>query len=86
MTRQSLRRRYVFPIMTVVWVLAPLQAPAQESLDYPQWRGPNRDGSAAAFVEPTAWPEQLDRRWQVEVGTGYGTPIIIENRVYTFTR
>ena len=46
-------------------------------LDYPQWRGPDRDGSAAAFVEPVDWPQQLNRSWSVEVGTGYGTPIMV---------
>ena len=29
------------------------------SKDYPQWRGQNRDGSVAAFVEPRSWPEHL---------------------------
>ena len=87
MNRQCLTWRYLFPIAIAFWLLAPLRATAQDSpLDYPQWRGPARDGSAAAFVEPAAWPEQLNRRWQVEVGTGYGTPIIISDHVYTFTR
>ena len=77
----------LFSIATVFCLLAPLPATAQDSpLDYPQWRGPNRDGSAAAFVEPEAWPEQLTRSWKVEVGTGYATPIVIGARVYTFTR
>ena len=77
----------LFSIVTVFCVLAPPPATAQDSpLDYPQWRGPDRDGSAAAFVEPEAWPEQLTRSWQVEVGTGYATPIVIGARVYTFTR
>jgi outer membrane protein assembly factor BamB len=60
---------------------------AQNSLqDYPQWRGRNRDGSASAFVEPKAWPEKLPRKWRVEVGEGYGTPIVIGRTVYAFTR
>ena len=62
-------------------------AMAQNSpLDYPQWRGHNRDGSASAFVEPKSWPENLTRRWKVDVGEGYATPILIGDRVYTFTR
>src|SRR5437016_12913697 len=54
--------------------------------DYPQWRGQNRDGSASAFSEPRVWPEKLTRRWKVEVGEGYATPLIIGGTVYSFTR
>ena len=83
----SLRRFMWCRVFAVAIWLLPWPLTAQESpLDYPQWRGPNRDGSAAAFVEPAPWPERLSRRWEVEVGTGYGTPIVIGSRVYTFTR
>ena len=62
-------------------------AAAQTALqDYPQWRGRNRDGAAAAFAAPTVWPQALTLKWKVEVGPGYATPIVIGNRVYVFTR
>jgi len=54
--------------------------------DWPQWRGPNRDGTLTAYSEPKAWPDQLTRRWKVEVGTGYATPIVVGNRVFAFSR
>ena len=54
--------------------------------DYPQWRGSRRDGAAATFVVPAAWPDQLTRQWQVETGLGYATPILIGDRVFTFGR
>ncbi len=54
--------------------------------DWPQFRGPNRDGVVASFVEPKAWPDRLTQRWKVEVGEGHGTPVLIGNRIYTFTR
>jgi outer membrane protein assembly factor BamB len=54
--------------------------------DWPQFRGPNRDGIAASFTEPKAWPDRLTRVWKVEVGEGYSTPILIGNRVYAFAR
>jgi len=57
-----------------------------ERLDYPQWRGQHRDGAASAFVEPRVWPETLTRRWKVEVGEGYATPLVVGNIVYAFTR
>jgi len=56
------------------------------SRDYVQWRGQQRDGSASAFVEPKQWPETLTRRWKVDVGEGYGTPLIVGDIVYVVTR
>ena len=49
--------------------------------DYPQWRGQNRDGSASAFVEPAAWPDTLVRKWNVHVGEGYATPLVVGKTV-----
>lgn len=54
--------------------------------DYPQWRGRDRDGAASAFSTPDAWPDALTRRWTVDVGEGYATPIVVADRVYAFTR
>jgi outer membrane protein assembly factor BamB len=54
--------------------------------DWTQWRGPKRDGTLTAFTPPRAWPDALTRRWKVEVGTGYATPIVVGNRVFAFSR
>ncbi len=54
--------------------------------DWPQWRGPNRDGAIASFRAPGAWPDQLTRKWKVDVGLGYATPILVGNRVYMYSR
>jgi outer membrane protein assembly factor BamB len=57
------------------------------SPDYTQWRGPNRDGGAAAsFTAPAAWPERLTQKWKVPVGLGYATPLLVGNRIYLFSR
>jgi outer membrane protein assembly factor BamB len=68
----------------IVVLDAPLSA--QNALDYPQWRGKTRDGSASGFVEPNAWPQALKQQWKVEVGEGYATPLLIGDVVYVFTR
>jgi outer membrane protein assembly factor BamB len=54
--------------------------------DWPQWRGPNRDGVIGAFTEPKAWPERLTRKWKVDVGLGYASPVLVGNRIYMFSR
>ena len=58
----------------------------QPSADWTQWRGPNRDGSAPSFTPPRTWPASLTSRWNVEIGLGYSTPLIVGDRVFTFTR
>jgi outer membrane protein assembly factor BamB len=74
--------------LVVVTALTGLTGPltAQSPADVTQWRGAQRDGVITGFTEPAAWPEQLMRRWKVEVGTGYATPIVVGNRIYMFTR
>src|SRR5207249_2466309 len=56
------------------------------SADWPQWRGPNRDGAVPSFTAPKAWPDALTRKWKVDVGLGYATPILVGNRIYMFSR
>ncbi len=59
---------------------------AQQGADWPQWRGPNRDGAVASFAAPASWPQQLTQKWKVDVGLGYATPLIVGNRLYLFSR
>jgi outer membrane protein assembly factor BamB len=54
--------------------------------DFPQWRGANRDGVVASAGVPQSWPERLTRKWKVEVGLGYATPVLVGNRVFMFAR
>ncbi len=71
----------------MVWCSCAIALTAQtSSLDYPQWRGTQRDGSASGFVVPAKWPAALTRRWKVEVGEGYATPLVVGDVVYVFTR
>lgn len=59
---------------------------AQGPTDWTQWRGPARDGVIASFTPPSTWPDALVKRWSVEIGTGYATPIVVGDRVYQFSR
>jgi outer membrane protein assembly factor BamB len=52
--------------------------------DWPQWRGPNRDGSAPAVS--SAWPKALKEQWKVTVGLGHASPVVVGNRIYVFAR
>ncbi|MBN2131624.1 MAG: PQQ-like beta-propeller repeat protein [Sedimentisphaerales bacterium] len=54
--------------------------------DWPQWRGPNRDGKVTGFTAPQQWPGALAQKWKVTVGTGCATPALVAGKLYVFTR
>lgn len=54
--------------------------------DWPQWRGPNRDGKVTGFTAPQTWPKELAQKWKVTVGTGDATPAFVGDKLYVFAR
>ncbi len=54
--------------------------------DWPQWRGPNRDGKVTGFTAPQTWPKALAQKWKVEVGQGDSTPALVGDKLYVFAR
>lgn len=55
--------------------------------DWPQWRGPNRDGKwkEQGLVEKFDSPK-LKRKWTVKIGSGYSGPTVANGRVYVMDR
>ena len=65
---------------------APAMARAQavESFDWPQWRGPRRNGISQEKGFTSEWPKQGPRRlWAARVGVGYSSMAVVGGRVYT---
>jgi len=54
--------------------------------DWPQWRGPDRDGKVSGFAAPDNWPSELSKQWQETVGTGDASPVLVGGMLYLFTR
>jgi outer membrane protein assembly factor BamB len=54
--------------------------------DWPQWRGPNRDGIVSVFAEPKTWPEKLNLKWKITVGEGHSSPIFAAGRIFQMAR
>ena len=54
--------------------------------DWPQWRGPSRDGKLSGFAAPQSWPKELTQKWKVTVGVGDSSPALVGNRLYAFGR
>ncbi len=54
--------------------------------DWPQWRGPHRDGKVAGFTAPQQWPTELAQKWTTTVGQGDATPALVGDKLYVFAR
>ncbi|HEY9173645.1 MAG TPA: PQQ-binding-like beta-propeller repeat protein, partial [Verrucomicrobiae bacterium] len=75
--------RALFVVSSFTLVTATSSSQAQ---DWPQWRGPNRDGKAAGFTAPKTWPKELTEKWKVAVGEGVATPALVGDKLYVFSR
>lgn len=67
--------RFILLILTTLAVVAG---------DWPQFRGPNRDGISNESGLLKVWPEGGPKRiWSVkDLGQGFSAPIVVSNRVY----
>ncbi len=58
--------------------------PTAQAADWPQWRGPNRDGISIEKDWTTKWPAKGPKLlWQAPVGGGYSSVAVIGTRLYT---
>src|SRR5215469_14926695 len=72
----------------VTFLLIALVVTASVSVaqDWPQWRGPGRDGIVNSFIAPSVWPEKLKTVWKVQAGIGHSSPVVAGNRAYLLSR
>lgn len=54
--------------------------------DWPQWRGPSRDGVVTSFTPPKNWPDKLKTIWKTAVGIGHSSPVVVGGRIYLLSR
>ena len=58
-----------------------LITPFANAADWPQWRGPNRNGVSSEKIDwPTSGPKEL---WKAAVGVGYSSVSVSKGRAYT---
>jgi outer membrane protein assembly factor BamB len=67
-----------------VAILLLLTVTGAAAADWPQWRGPNRDGHSPEKGLLQEWPKDGPKLlWQItDAGSGYSTPAVIGDRLY----
>jgi len=69
-------------VVVAISIAASRLAPA----DWPQWRGPNRDGLVKGVANPATWPKTLKEEWKITVGLGHASPVESNGKIYVFAR
>lgn len=74
-------------ILVALFVALTASAAAPAANDWPAWRGPTRDGIAAAGQKPpTEWSDSQNVLWKTAIpGRGHGSPTVVGNRVFLAT-
>jgi outer membrane protein assembly factor BamB len=64
-----------------------LLLPLLLAADWPQWMGPNRDGISPEKNNLAPWGKDGPKKlWNHEIGSGWSSPIVAEDRVYIHHR
>ncbi len=50
------------------------------------WRGNNGNGIVDDFNTPDKWPGELDKDWQIKVGKGDGSPVLLNEKLFVFVK
>jgi outer membrane protein assembly factor BamB len=73
----------LFYILVVLFITGPSVLKAQ---NWPQWRGPNGDGTSSETSLPVKWDSVSNVVWKVPVpGNGYSSPVIWKDRLFITT-
>ncbi len=79
------------PVLCLTWLALALPAygndfDVEKANNWHQFRGPLATGEAPNADPPTAWSEEQNVKWKVEIpGKGNATPVIWNDRVYVLT-
>jgi outer membrane protein assembly factor BamB len=75
--------RFRKTLLAVSLTLPLLRSTALPAEDWPQWRGPNRDGVCRETGLLESFPPRgLEVRWRVPVGWGFSSPVVAQGQVY----
>ena len=74
------------PMIAVSSCIILMSASCALAQDWPQWRGPNRDGKVTGFNAPKTWPKELAQKWKATVGSGDAAPVLAGDKLFVFAR
>jgi outer membrane protein assembly factor BamB len=81
---ENMKTRLALMILCLSALCASNTATAND--EWTGWLGPKRNGWVSDYQPPAQWPSSLTKVWEVKVGTGYGSPLVADGRVFQHAR
>lgn len=81
-----MRPRMIIAMFLLFWIVQSIHAQQADptKTDWPQWRGPNRDGISKETGLLKVWPDGGPKVvWKSPIGDGYSAVSISQGRIYT---
>jgi outer membrane protein assembly factor BamB len=76
-------KRAILKVLLCIFVCGSLRALASASEPWPQFRGPDGQGQAAAKDLPVTWSESEHVKWKTELpGEAWSSPVISDNQIW----
>ena len=74
----------IIAVVCLCFAAVPITTSADKSSDWPQWRGPERNGISQETGLLKQWPAEGPKLvWQLnDIGDGYSTPAVVGTRLY----
>ena len=78
-----MKAKLLFLALLLTGGIFPTQTTGVVAADWPQWRGPMRDGTSTETNWSHAWKGEPKRLWKAAVGTGFSSIAVAEGSAYT---
>lgn len=81
---KTVTSRRLCRVVAAIGLMAPVLA---QAADWPQFQGPNRDGTSPETGLARTWPESGPKvLWSFPLGEGYAAPVVRDGEVYILDR
>ena len=76
----------IYLIVLLIGIFAIIDVCKSNAQNSTGWRGDFGNGTVEGFNTPDEWPTELSKGWQIKVGEGDASPVLLNNKIYAFVK
>ncbi len=73
-------------ISFLIGIFATIEVSKTNAQNSTGWRGDFGNGTIDGFNTPDEWPDELKKDWQIKVGEGDASPVLLNDKIYVFVK